>query len=151
MYTKDELRELKIAFWESFAAYCEVQPYLQGRKKIWILYDTKIKGVELKFDATRNGAYVILEINHRQEDLRLEMFEKLSWYKETLEKDFNDGLIWDICFVRETGKEVARIYTEKTGIDIHRREHWGEFFHFMAPKMYLLERNFLEIADYLRE
>lgn len=55
MYTKDELRELKIAFWESFAAYCEVQPYLQGRKKIWILYDTKIKGVELKFDATRNG------------------------------------------------------------------------------------------------
>ena len=83
MYTKDELRELKIAFWESFAAYCEVQPYLQGRKKIWILYDTKIKGVELKFDATRNGAYVILEINHRQEDLRLEMFEKLSWYKET--------------------------------------------------------------------
>ena len=127
MYTKDELRELKIAFWESFAAYCEVQPYLQGRKKIWILYDTKIKGVELKFDATRNGAYVILEINHRQEDLR------------------------DICFVRETGKEVARIYTEKTGIDIHRREHWGEFFHFMAQKMYLLERNFLEIADYLRE
>ena len=33
MYTKDELRELKIAFWESFAAYYEVQPYLQGRKK----------------------------------------------------------------------------------------------------------------------
>ena len=60
-------------------------------------------------------------------------------------------LIWDICFVRETGKEVARIYTKKTGIDIHRREHWGEFFHFMAKKMYLLERNFLEIADYLRE
>jgi hypothetical protein len=116
MYTKDELRELKIAFWESFAAYCEVQPYLQGRKKIWILYDTKIKGVELKFDATRNGAYVILEINHRQEDLRLEMFEKLSWYKETLEKDFNDGLIWDICFVRETGKEVAEFILKKPAL-----------------------------------
>ena len=151
MYTKDELRELKIAFWESFASSCEVQPYLRDRKKIWILYNTKIKGVELKFDATRNGAYVILEVNHKQEDLRLEMFEKLTWYKETLEKDFPEGLIWDICYVRETGKEVARIYTCKEGIDFHRKEHWGEFFLFMASKMYLLERNFTEIAEYIRE
>ena len=151
MYTKDELRKLKIAFWESFASYCEVQPYLRDRKKIWILYNTKIKGVELKFDATRNGAYVILEVNHKQEDLRLEMFEKLTWYKETLEKDFPEGLIWDICYVRETGKEVARIYTCKEGIDFHRKEHWGEFFLFMASKMYLLERNFTEIAEYIRE
>lgn len=151
MYTKDELRELKIAFWESFASYCEVQPYLRDRKKIWILYNTKRKGVELKFDATRNGAYVILEVNHKQEDLRLEMFEKLTWYKETLEKDFPEGLIWDICYARETGKEVARIYTCKEGIDFHRKEHWGEFFLFMASKMYLLERNFTEIAEYIRE
>ena len=132
MYTKDELRELKIAFWESFAAYCELQPYLQGRKKIWILYDTKIKGVELKFDATRNGAYVILEINHRQEDLRLEMFEKLSWYKEILEKDFNDDLSGIYALLRK-GKEVARIYTEKTAL-ISSQRALGRILHFMPKK-----------------
>ena len=65
MYSKDELKNLKLEFWESFAAYCEVQPYLRDRKKIWTLYDTKVKGVELKFDVSRNGAYVILEVNHR--------------------------------------------------------------------------------------
>ena len=78
MYSKDELKSLKIEFWESFAAYCEVQPYLKGRKKIWTLYNTKVKGVELKFDANRKGAYVILEVNHRSEDERLEMFERLT-------------------------------------------------------------------------
>lgn len=151
MYSKDELKNLKLEFWESFAAFCEVQPYLRGRKKTWTLYDTKVKGVELKFDANREGAYVILEVNHRREDLRLEMFEKLTWYKDTLERDFPEGLIWDICFVRETGKEVARIYTAKEGMDLHRREDWGLFFSFMARRMYLLERNFMEIAAYLRE
>lgn len=151
MYSKDELKQLKLEFWESFAAFCEVQPFLRGRKKIWTLYDTKVKGVELKFDANRQGAYVILEVNHRREDLRLEMFEKLTWYKEALERDFPDGLIWDICFVRETGKEVARIYTRKEGIDLHRRQDWGIFFTFMVRQMYLLERNFMEIAEYLRE
>ena len=151
MYSKDELKNLKLEFWESFAAFCEVQPYLRGRKKVWTLYDTKVKGVELKFDATRDGAYVILEVNHRSEDLRLEMFERLTWYKEMLETDFPDGLVWDICFVRDTGKEVARIYTSKAGIDFHRRQDWGEFFSFMASQMYLLERNFMSIAEYLRE
>lgn len=151
MYSKDELKNLKLEFWESFAAFCEVQPYLRGRKKIWTLYDTKVKGVELKFDATREGAYVILEVNHRGEEARLEMFERLTWYKDTLETDFPEGLTWDICFVRDTGKQVARIYTSKSGIDFHRRQDWGEFFSFMASQMYLLERNFMSIAEYLRE
>ena len=148
MYSKDELKNLKLKFWESFAAFCEVQPNLRGRKKIWTLYDTKVKGVELKFDANR---YVILEVNHKREDLRLEMFERLTWYKETLEQDFPEGLIWDICFVRDTGKEVARIYVAKEGIDFHRKQDWGEFFTFMASQMYILERNFMSIAEYLRE
>lgn len=151
MYSKDELKNLKLEFWESFAAFCEVQPYLRGRKKTWVLYDTKVKGVELKFDATREGAFVILEVNHRSEEARLEMFERLTWYKDTLEMDFLEGLIWDICFVRDTGKQVARIYTSKSGIDFHRRQDWGEFFSFMASQMYLLERNFMSIAEYLRE
>ncbi|OUO03695.1 hypothetical protein B5F96_15160 [Parabacteroides johnsonii] len=151
MYSKDELKNLKLEFWESFAAFCEVQPYLRGRKKIWTLYDTKVKGVELKFDATREGAFVILEVNHKGEEARLEMFERLTWYKDTLEMDFPEGLTWDICFVRDTGKQVARIYTSKSGIDFHRRQDWGEFFSFMASQMYLLERNFMSIAEYLRE
>lgn len=151
MYSKDELKNLKLEFWESFAAYCEVQPYLRGRKKMWTLYDTKVKGVELKFDISRNGAYVIFEVNHRSEELRLEMYERLTWYKEMLELDFPGGLTWDICFVRDTGKEVARIYTAREGLDFHRRQDWGEFFTFMASQMYLLERNFMSIAEYLRE
>ena len=151
MYSKDELKNLKLEFWASFAAFCEVQPYLRGRKKTWVLYDTKVKGVELKFDATREGAFVILEVNHRSEEARLEMFERLTWYKDTLEMDFPEGLTWDICFVRDTGKQVSRIYTAKSGIDFHRRQDWGEFFSFMASQMYLLERNFMSIAEYLRE
>ena len=151
MYSKEELKNLKLEFWESFAAFCEVQPYLRGRKKIWTLYDTKVKGVELKFDANRQGAYVILEVNHRSEDLRLEMFERLTWYKETLEQDFPEGLIWDICFVRENGRQVpVSMWQRKDWICIGERI-WGDFFTFMASQMYLLERNFMGIAEYLRE
>jgi hypothetical protein len=152
MYSKEELKKLKTEFWESFAAFCEVQPFLRHRKPLWLLYDTKVKGVELKFDVSRNGAAVVLEINSRREEDRLEMFERIGWYKETLEKGFpEDALSWELVCELEHGKQVSRIFVEKLGIDFHRRKHWGDFFRFMADNMYLLERNFCEFYDYLKE
>lgn len=151
MYSRDELKQLKIEFWKSFATFCELQPYLRNRPKMWMLHNTTVRGVELKFGATRTAAYVILEVSHKKEDERLDMYEKLTWYKEYLEKDFAEGLIWDFCYEREAGNEVARVYTMKEGIDFHRRSDWGEFFVFMAQNMYLLQNNFEEIADYIRE
>ncbi len=81
MYSREELKQLKQEFWKSFATFCELQPYLRNRPKMWMLYNTKVRGVELKFDATRSAAYVILEVNHKKEDERLKMYEKLTWYK----------------------------------------------------------------------
>jgi hypothetical protein len=151
MYKRDELKQLKREFWESFAAYCEVQPNLKGRKRMWMLYNTKVKGVELKFDVGRNGAAVILEVNSRPEEKRKEMYEKLGWYKEYLEKDIPGGLVWVEDYKRESGEIVSRLYAERTGIDFHRREDWGEFFQFMCANMYVLEKNLLKISDWIRE
>ena len=64
MYTREELRQLKKEFWEGFGLFCSEVPALKRRKSKFMLYNTKMKGVELKFDATREGAFVILEINH---------------------------------------------------------------------------------------
>lgn len=151
MYSKDELKDLKKEFWESFAAYCEVQPYLRNRRKMWMLYNTKVKGTELKFDVSRERVSVVLEVNHRREEDRSAMFEKLTWYREALEKEFPGGLIWDAGYIRESGQPVCRIYTSREGIDWHRRQDWGEFFSFMAGNMYRLEKNYLAIADFIRE
>jgi hypothetical protein len=116
-----------------------------------MLYNTKVKGVELKFDVGRNGAAVILEVNSRPEEKRKEMYEKLGWYKEYLEKDIPGGLVWVEDYKRESGEMVSRLYAERTGIDFHRREDWGEFFQFMCANMYVLEKNLLKISDWIRE
>lgn len=68
MYSKDEVRELKKRFWDGLSAYAEQYPELQSRKHKFMLHNTRMKGVAMKFDATRYGAYVILEIDHRSEE-----------------------------------------------------------------------------------
>ncbi len=142
MYTKDEIKQLKKEFWEGFGVYCSQVPALKRCKSKFLLYNTKMKGVELKFDATRDGAFVILEINHPNAGKRFELYEKFKQYKPIMEKQFPTGLIWDFAYIRECGTEVCRIYTHKPGIDIHRRIQWMEFYKFMTEEMLKLEKTF---------
>lgn len=151
MYTKDELKQLKKEFWEGFGIYCSEIPAMKRRKSKFMLYNTKMKGVELKFDATRDGAYVILEINHTDTTKRFELFEKFETYKSIMEKQFPDGLIWDFAYVRECGTEVCRIYTHKPGIDIHRRIQWMDFYKFMIEEMLKLEKAFKMVKEAIED
>ena len=149
MYSKEELKQLKKEFWEGFGNHCSLLPALKRRKSKFMLYNTKMKGVELKFDATRDGAYVILEINLSNDLLRLEKYEQFEQYKSIMEKQFPEGLIWDLSYIRECGTEVSRIYTKKNGIDFHRRIQWMEFYTFMSTEMLKLERAFKMVKDAL--
>ena len=147
MYSKDELKQLKKNFWEGFGVYCSQIPALKRRKSKFMLYNTKMKGVELKFDATREGAFVILEINTHDSTLRLEKYEQFEHYKTLMEKQFPSGLIWDFAYLRDCGTEVCRIYTQKNGIDIHRPIQWMEFYKFMSTEMLKLEKAFKLVKE----
>jgi len=124
-------------------------PALKRRKSKFMLYNTKMKGVEMKFDATRKGASVILEVNLSNTKQRLEKYEQFVLHKATIEKQFPYGLIWDPAYIRECGTEVSRIYTEKTGIDLHRRIQWMEFYQFMSTEMLKLEKAFKVVKEVL--
>ena len=147
MYSKEEEKQLKKEFWEGFGFFCSEIPALKRRKSKFMLYNTKMKGVELKFDANRDGAIVILEINHPDLEKRFELYEKFELYKTIVEKQFPEGLIWDFAYVRECGTEVCRIYTAKRGIDIHRRIQWMEFYRFLSSEMLKLEKAFRLVKD----
>ena len=149
MYSKDEAKLLRKEFWIVFARRCEIVPELQHKKKKWVLYDTGLAGIDLKFEVTRAEALVMIEINNRLENRRLEIFEAMQKYRNLLESGFSQPLEWDICFVRESGQEVCRIYTSLPNVDFHRQNQWPDIFNFLIDNMLILENNFLEIKDVL--
>jgi len=151
MYTKEEAKQIRIDFWNTFGRRCETARELRGRKKKWILYDTKIQGIDLKFDADREHALVMIEVNSNDENRRLAIYEQLEKYKIILEEGFGNGLIWDICHVRESGQEVCRIYVELSGADFHNQHQWPDIYNFFIANMLLLENNFMEIRDIVFE
>jgi hypothetical protein len=152
MYTQEEAKQLRLNFWEQFGRRCMVHPELKLRRKNFILHRTKVSGVALRFEADRNGARVILELGQRNEEKRLKAYEILLRYKVIIEENFPEALIWEFYHQREdSGQEVCRIYRELADADIHRQNQWPEIFNFFIENMILLEENFLQVRDILKE
>ena len=152
MFSKEEIKELRLNFWQNFKIYCETQPVLNYKKKRWILNETQIRGLALRFDLDREKAYVILELQNKQEDRRLQIFEILERYKVVMEEGFENGLIWEFFYQREdNNQEVCRIYTQLENVDWHRQNQWPEIYDFFIKNMLQMEENFLMVKDSLKE
>ncbi|WP_297092485.1 DUF4268 domain-containing protein [uncultured Draconibacterium sp.] len=152
MYSKEELKQLNINFWQLFDKRCGGHSVLKYRRRKWVLHKTKIKGVALRFDVNRQDAKVLIELGNKNENLRFKAYEFLEKYKVVLETGFENGLIWEFYHEREdSGAEICRIYTCLPNVDFHRQNQWPDIFDFFIENMLKLETNFLEIRDLLQE
>ncbi len=142
MYSKEETQKLKREFWVTFA---EKYP----RK--WVLYDTKIKDFSFKFYVDNKKAQVLIDIEHRNDDLRTAYFEKLEALKNILEEDFIKDLVFEKNFVLENGKTISRIWIEKLGVSVSNRSYWEEIFAFYNEKMNALELFYSEYDDFIKD
>lgn len=142
MYSKEENQRLKREFWIEFA---EKYP----RK--WILYDTKIKDFSFKFFVDNKKAQVLIDIEHRSDEKRTIYFEKLESLKNVLEDDFVKDLVFEKNFVLENGKNISRIWVEKTDVSVSNRKYWDEIFDFFFEKMNALEMFYFEYGDYIKD
>jgi hypothetical protein len=152
MYSKDELKELHLSFWQNFKGYCETQSILNYKKKRWILNETQIRGVALRFELERENAKVILEIQNKHEDRRLQIFEILERYKVVVEEGFETGLIWEFFHQREdNNQEVCRIFTQLDNTDWHNQNQWTIIYDFFIKNMLQMEENFLMVKEIVKE
>ena len=142
MYSKEETQKLKREFWVTFA---EKYP----RK--WVLYDTKIKDFSFKFYVDNKKAQVLIDIEHRNDDLRTGYFEKLEALKNILEEEFVKNLVFERNFVLENGKTISRIWIEKLGVSVCNRSYWDEIFSFYNEKMNAIELFYSEYNDFIKD
>lgn len=152
MYKRDELKVLKKEFWEGFSSFLSLIPELFHRKGRFLLYDTKISGVEMKFDLSRNGVMVVLELNHSNLEKRELVWKKIKSYRVVFEEQqFSKNLIWNEDYVRDCGSHVKRVYVQCEDLNFHRREDWAKMYRFMAEEMLKMETAFLEIRDVIAD
>ena len=150
MYSKEESKAIREEFWDRFNSY-------SGRKRLrkklpgnWLLTRTGVKALNLRFHVDRQVAQVGIDLETRNIDKRLELYEKLESVKKVLEVAMEEPMIWELEYIRENGKSVSRIYQQLEGVDLYNRETWPEAFRFMFGKMIKLEAFYMEYRDFFK-
>lgn len=150
MFSKEEEKQLREEFWNKFL---NLSRQRRLRKKLpggWILTQTGVKALNLKFHVDRKVAQVGIDLETRNMDKRIDLYEKLESVKTVLEKAMGQPMNWALEYIRENGKSVSRIYLQQEGVDIYDRDTWPAAHEFMYQNMMKLEDFYREYRDFFK-
>jgi len=150
MLTKEEVKQLRLEFWSEFDKYTAKKKKRLRKPVKWIMNNTGIKQLKLKFDFDDKRATVGVDVETRNLDKRIDVFGKLERLKAILEKALNKPLIWELDHVLPTGKSISRAYLEISEVSIYKKEDWPGIMDFFYKNMVILENVFEEYKDYLK-
>ncbi len=141
MFSKEESARLRKEFWTSFG---------KSFPRKWLLYNTKIKDLSLKFHTDTKKARVMIDIEMKDPLFREAYFDKFLSLKNILQAEIPD-LIFHKEHRLDNGKTISRIYTELTGVNIHNKNSWTDIYKFFNDNMPKLESIFLEYKDFIKD
>lgn len=151
MYSQEEAKNIRLEFWDRFERYSFVRRRQKGKPGKWVMNKTGIRQLKLKFHFDQKTASVGIDIETRNMDKRIALFNKLEELKPVLEKTLGEEMIWELDFILPTGKSISRIYLCLENVSIYDKETWSEVFAFFYKKMIKIERFFQEYQEILKE
>ncbi len=141
MFSKEESARIRREFWTSFG---------KSFPRKWLLYNTKIKDLSLKFYADRKTAAVMIDIEMKDEFLRKAYYEKFLSLKNIFLQEIS-GLIFEENFILDNAKFISRIYLPiDKKVSIHNKDSWSDIYNFFYTNMDKLEQLFWEYEDFIK-
>lgn len=142
MFSREESKSIREEFWTEFG---------QKYQRKWILYNTKIKEVQLKFTFTTAIAQVSLDISSPDELLQQYYTEKLQSLETVLKSDYLPQAALEENYLLPEGKTVTRIFVQLDDVNIHNRNHWPQVWDFLFTNMDQLENFFTDFRDFIKD
>ncbi|WP_010182220.1 DUF4268 domain-containing protein [Aquimarina agarilytica] len=141
MFSKEESKRIRQEFWTSFG---------QEYPRKWLLYNTKIKELSLKFTFTTKFAQVSIDIDSDDEIIKAYYYEKIWSLENILKTTFIPGIILDPQYEINYGKHISRAYIQLDNVSIHNKKTWNATYEFLYENMAQLELFFYEYEDFIK-
>jgi len=140
MFSKEESKKVREEFWTNFG---------KGYPRRWVLYNTGIKEVQLKFTFNADFAQVSLDVYSADEVIQEYYFEKIYALRSILKDEYLKQIQIDTNYVLPEGKMIIRFYVQLNSVNIHNKDHWPQVFEFLNENMTKMEAFFTEYQDYI--
>ncbi len=142
MFSKEEAKRIRQEFWTSFG---------QNYPRKWLLYNTKIKELSLKFTFTTKMAQVSIDIDTDDALIKEYYYEKIWSLEQILKTEFIPKIKLDPAYEIDYGKFISRAYIQLDNVSIHNKKTWIEVYEFLYENMNQLELFFYEYEDFIKD
>lgn len=142
MFNREESKNIREEFWTGFG---------KEYSRKWLLYDTKMKELQLKFSFDNKTAKISMDISSRDALIRTYYFEKIIALKNILITEYLPDATFEESFLLPEGKTISSIFVELENVNIHNKKDWLTVFEFFYHKMNLMEIFFLEYESYIND
>jgi len=139
MYGKEEAKALRKRFWTSFGRYMQQFRSARGPKQKWLNYKTGVPHVFFRLHADNRLTSIGIEIQHPDPGIRDLFYQQFEELKMLLESSLEEEWVWEPHYFLETGKEIARIYTERRGWNLYEDQYWSEMFPWLGRRLVALD------------
>lgn len=147
-YKSKEIKEnseiIRNEFWHLFIPKFNAKSSLFSGRNVdlnyyehWLNTGAGVSGVSYAFIITKNYAGVLLDISTRTKEENKMIFDFLYRYKDSINKEFGDNLIWE----RADDQKTSRIGYRLKGVSIFDKDDWDKMMDFMIISMINLERS----------
>lgn len=150
MYSKEEIRKFRADFWDGFQKFSATRRRKLGKPKQWVMQNTGINALDLKFHIDHKTASVGLDVVSKSLDKKVAYWNKLLGLQVILNGMFEQEVIWDDMYTLESGKDIIRIAVYKENVGILKKESWWEVYGFFFDNMILFEDWLEEYKDILK-
>lgn len=110
-----------------------------GDKINWINYKTGEKDIAFRMEADNKKARIAIELNNTDKDIQQLYFEQFAELKTIFKGIINEEWIWKLHTFDEHGKLISKIFKEKPGISVFRKEDWPALISFFKPRIIALD------------
>lgn len=139
MYSKDEVSQLKQAFWTTFGQYISPQLSAEGLKVNWVNYKTGIRYLYFRMEADKKSASIAIEIAHPDPGIQELFFEQFKELKILLHAALNEDWEWQLHAQDDQGKALSRIFKQLYGVSIFNKNDWPALISFFKPRIIALD------------
>lgn len=139
MYTREQVTQLRQAFWTTFGQYMAPVPSAEGTKVNWSNYKTGLKHVYFKMQADNKRASIAIELTHPDTDIQELYFEQFAELKFILHTSLGEEWDWVLHNRDENDKTISRIYKEISQVSVFNQDDWPQLISFFKPRIIALD------------
>jgi hypothetical protein len=150
MLTSSEKKVIREEFWSEFKTYSNLRKLKMHKSGKWIMNDTNIKQLSLKFHFDENIAIAGIEIETHNVDKRILLFDKLEKLKSLLVSKVPYPLVWELEKNILGKSSSSLVYVVINDVSIYNKNCWKKVFKFLFEVMDPIEDIFREYYDFLK-